>query len=974
MRMVRSSVLSPLVLLLCALCLSAQDYSLHLPPQPPAELWKWASGEADIMLRISGIPPGAGNARVRLAIRLNGRPAAETGEETIGLQELAPEAMLHGPQFISLDNVTYRIAGLRKEVERTGRLPAGLYEVCIIVDDLQQECARFDLIPIPPPEPLVPESGDTIEGPPPLFEWTDAAPLPFGTIPHYRLTIREVYRTQSPTDAFRGNRTLYDEVFAGITSIPLPTLLESLRPGATYVWSVQALDERGEILSTTGEWGEPRTFVVRTGSGTTSEGYDPDDPSLLRPPPPSDQLLFTPTSSTSDYELDPLPDWVDTIGNINLVGPRLDGSDTMGAGFYGVIDSLLIVDRREEGGTRYWSGRMLGRPESYAIFVGRGTLIIGNILRNDTLYLIRGLGSGASRLIRVDPSALPVDAPPIRPDLPNDSLPTLGYTNTDPPDRIDLMILYTPEALAKGKSESLMELEIELALEELNLSLAESGLDLRAVPTHISRLDIEEPENSRAALDLLRRNDEVARLRNEHRADLVFLIVGEDGGVPGRSFILPDLHPWYESFGFAVVGREWLGLGTLMHEFGHPFGAGHDCVAPDDREVEGRELRSRGYVDTVDQWGSIMAQRTEGRRRIPRWSDPSGEYRGRPLGNRNPAGCETCNACTVEEAALLVANYRSASAEATGVWLKDTWEDTGEEPHRHGVDSGRYGWESPYIWTRNEPDSGEIRLPRAQSVTAGERAYLYVMLHNGGGDSTGLLEVWHRPMTLGGDGGDQWQRTDTLSITLPPYQTDVVALPRGPLPTSPGSWLVRFLPSNHSRPDLLSALADSSPLSLALAHNNVALRNIEIVPLYDGTPRAARTISLGGRAERGERNNRVIEIRQEELGLDRAIPADDGIVLTVRFDPETAGAIDRSSVSGAEWDEAKQGFRTTGSVARFRLSDLPNSTPGEITLRFESTDRPRNYWRREYPVRILLLDRDEIVDGATLLLRTREVE
>lgn len=364
----------------------------------------------------------------------------------------------------------------------------------------------------------------------------------------------------------------------------------------------------------------------------------------------------------------------------------------------------------------------------------------------------------------------------------------------------------------------------------------------------------------------------------------------------------------------------------------------------------------------------MMARRGEGRRRILRWSDPTGEYAGKATGNQNARPCGTCNACTVREAGMLVANYRSASAQTGDIWLKDTWHDAGIEPGRQSIDSNRFGWESPYIWLRSEPDTGEIRLPQEQSGRIEGDAYLYVMLHNGGEDSTGVLELWRRPVALGGEGPDGWKRVDTVAVTLSPYHTRVLYRRQHVGSDTNWSWLVRFIPTGESAESLPAAVARSGPVDYALARRDVALRSVDVIPLYGSFTSAERTIAIDpGPTEHAL----TLEVRLEELGLDRRTLLDEGITVSITIRLPAGNPI--PAFEGSLPDAGPGTFRLTDPIARFRFPAVPEPFRGEMTIRFESTGGERGYWRREHAVRMVLLDDDRVIDGTTLTVRTREV-
>jgi hypothetical protein len=183
------------------------------------------------------------------------------------------------------------------------------------------------------------------------------------------------------------------------------------------------------------------------------------------------------------------------------------------------------------------------------------------------------------------------------------------------------------------------------------------------------------------------------------------------------------------------------------------------------------------------------------------------------------------------------------------------------------------------------------------------------------------------------------------------------------------SWLVRVIPSGTSSPPVPTEIARTNPVDYALANNNVALSSIDIIPLFGSLTQAERKFGFNLDPSEGEH---MLEVRMEELGLDRATLIDEGIEVSIGFDSEESGLITPVSLEGSLRDESSGMFLMTAATARFRLPSVESRSRGTISIRVESTGGARGYWRREPAIRVILFDGGRVIDGTTIIVRTRE--
>ncbi len=145
----------------------------------------------------------------------------------------------------------------REEVVRDG-IPEGDYEFCATILDFSvappeevgstgELCAIFQVVEPDPPELISPPDGETLTTDYPVFSWAFTPPSGVSGVT-YRLTIWPIYAGQTPVDASRHNRKLFETDLTTTTYRYGPgdpaLLTDRLDPRAIgYVWQVQSFLE-----------------------------------------------------------------------------------------------------------------------------------------------------------------------------------------------------------------------------------------------------------------------------------------------------------------------------------------------------------------------------------------------------------------------------------------------------------------------------------------------------------------------------------------------------------------------------------------------------------------------------------------------------------------------------------------------------------------------------------------------------------
>jgi hypothetical protein len=160
--------------------------------------------------------------------------------------------------------------------------------------------------------------------------------------------------------------------------------------------------------------------------------------------------------------------------------------------------------------------------------------------------------------------------------------------------------------------------------------------------------------------------DQVHQLRDQHKADLVALIVDNGGDSCGIAYVMANgPRAGFASSAFSVTARDCLANDTLAHELGHNMGNAHDRATGG----AGVFAYSYGYRDEVGRFRTVMAYACPNVScpRVKYFSNPRLLYNGRPLGidhNTDPTNAAD-NARSMNEVRQIVAAWRTGTAEAT---------------------------------------------------------------------------------------------------------------------------------------------------------------------------------------------------------------------------------------------------------------------------------------------------------------------
>ncbi|MBL9173331.1 MAG: hypothetical protein JNL10_07350 [Verrucomicrobiales bacterium] len=328
------------------------------------------------------------------------------------------------------------------------------------------------------------------------------------------------------------------------------------------------------------------------------------------------------------------------------------------------------------------SGRAAGDADSSVVLVVNGDQFSG-------IAHLSGLGHfqwlpgsrGETELTRVPECRPGYCATPDAPTVPNAAESRGGISRHEPvngiwdpktePTVVDILLLYSNTALAAEGNEESLRQRILRAIENTNIRFTNSLVGVRLNPVFVGPLAWNESGSILTDWETFQFDSRVLTLRNNFKADLVYLFVeGETLGAGGVAPMPPAGGNSDQAFSVLtrnmLFGRPWDSFtdnSAFAHETGHMFGAQHDYLNTFDANGNpspGTYNYSYGYRFDADEFTYTTIMAFEPGIPVPFFSNPNLTFQGVPLGITNSSPVPTDNAQTLNRLAPYVARYRTA--------------------------------------------------------------------------------------------------------------------------------------------------------------------------------------------------------------------------------------------------------------------------------------------------------------------------
>jgi peptidyl-Asp metalloendopeptidase len=330
--------------------------------------------------------------------------------------------------------------------------------------------------------------------------------------------------------------------------------------------------------------------------------------------------------------------------------------------FEGVTHHARLEASSRVGKARSWRGSIEAAPLGGVSFAVVEGTYAGTVRTRDGLFQVLHRAPYGHVVVELDEAAIPDEAPPEAPT--GGTVSPQPVANADGGTTVDLMVVYTPDALAGAGGVKALEATIALAIEETNLGYESSGVDVQVRLVHTMATAYDEAGFSWSdTLTRLRGKgdgymDELHAQRDVHGADHVVLLVETVGPYAGIGYqLFAGAEKFFDAWAFAVVARDYAtGAYTFGHELGHNMGANHDH---DNASSPGYFADSHGLQVPSHGYRTIMAYSCGGCARINHWSNPAVKVVGAASGVEGWAD----NARTLGVTAPITAEFRSATIE-----------------------------------------------------------------------------------------------------------------------------------------------------------------------------------------------------------------------------------------------------------------------------------------------------------------------
>ena len=321
-----------------------------------------------------------------------------------------------------------------------------------------------------------------------------------------------------------------------------------------------------------------------------------------------------------------------------------------------------------------WRGKIRGDSAAKATLTYYDGLLFGRIESGSDVYSIRPGANGRTIIERIDTDSFKPEWGHDRASHGHERVPPVsGSTTTqdssvstptaavgaDGTVEIVLMSVYTPQARAAAGGATLIQGQIQAAVDQANTAFINSNMIARYFLAHTEEVTHNDSGNINTDLDWVTYDAGVAALRNTYAADMVSLIVENGGAYCGVGWIQRKPGSGFAGYAFQVTDRGCLANSTLAHEHGHNMGMEHD---PEDSSV-GSNPSAASYPWSFGHWVSgqfatIMTYNSICPSYCPRilnFSNPDMFYNGLPTGILN----QRDNAQTGDSTAPIVAAFRA---------------------------------------------------------------------------------------------------------------------------------------------------------------------------------------------------------------------------------------------------------------------------------------------------------------------------
>ncbi|MGR9044310.1 MAG: M12 family metallo-peptidase [Gammaproteobacteria bacterium] len=336
-------------------------------------------------------------------------------------------------------------------------------------------------------------------------------------------------------------------------------------------------------------------------------------------------------------------------------------SDALTLNLFDDVVVTVVRDRLVDKvkGSTTWIGHVEGEPDSEVFLTVRGRNMSGTVRIGADLYEIdRGAG-GLHEITKIDPSKNPLhsesktieDFQAAGGELSTTTYPENFSSSTSATGStvIDVMVLYTSQALANASGQTGIETKIANAVAKANQAYINSNVDMQLNVVYAGEVSYNQTGNMSTTLQNLAvtndgQMDQIHALRDQYGADQVVLISSESNYC-GIAYVMTNPSSSFNVAAFSVVHDDskyaCLSNNTMAHELGHNQGDQHDRASAN---TVGAYDYSYGYrLCQTGGFNTIMAYSCSGAARVGYFSSPNLTYNGEYLGTSTEDNVRSMN-------------------------------------------------------------------------------------------------------------------------------------------------------------------------------------------------------------------------------------------------------------------------------------------------------------------------------------------
>jgi PKD repeat protein len=310
-----------------------------------------------------------------------------------------------------------------------------------------------------------------------------------------------------------------------------------------------------------------------------------------------------------------------------------------------------------------WFGEVSGNEDSDVSLTLKNGLVFGRLRDGDDVFELSSDLDGALTIEQIDINTMPTcdtDAEHIvsSGDVATSAEQPLAAEG-DAGTMIDLLVVYSTDALAAAGSVAQMEATAQAAVDAANSAFVNSNMSARYRLVHTAAANHTTLGSTGNDLDWVTNDAGVAALRNQYGADMVTILVDTPNSC-GTAWVQRSPGPGFEGYAFAATDVDCaVGNLTFAHEHGHNMGFEHN---PDNSSV-GSDPNSASYpwsfAHHVDgSYRTVMSYSnpcSSGCARVTQYSNPTVSYAGVPTGIADTRD----NAYTGDLTAPIVRDFRA---------------------------------------------------------------------------------------------------------------------------------------------------------------------------------------------------------------------------------------------------------------------------------------------------------------------------